>query len=402
MSLGTFWRQGAVPAALGSVGSLLSQAAMALFLLGLFEPAAVGLYSVVAQVSFGWATLALAQSPLSLLANQHLPALHAARQAWRQSAQRWLWLTPLALLALAWSMPSAAGPEGRYAVMAWAAAMALAQLSWMLAQSLALRVHSPLSIAGVRVVPTLLAAVGAGLAAALWHRQDSQTLLLAALTGYATGALWLWPLWRSSPDSPSQATPTSASRDTRSERLKFMHTFSDVLVAVVLASHWARLYGAAEAGCLLILLRVMGFVPALVSTAWAQVVLSRPEAQRPASWLAAGTASLALCVLAAVIFVSLEQGWLPSAWAHLRHYLMPVLLWQIAASVSAAVSHRPFRFQQAHAYTGFCLAINALQTLLVFGPSWWGGSQSQHLWLLTTGLTLALGLQALWAARLKH
>ena len=402
MSRTPFWRQGAIPAALGSLGSLLSQAAMALFLLGLFEPAAVGLYSVVAQVSFGWATLALAQSPLSLLANQHLPALHAARQAWRQSAQRWLWLTPLAMFALVWSTPMNAGLEGHYDLLVWASAMALAQLSWMLAQSLALRIHSPLSITGVRVIPPLLAAAGAGLAAGLWQRQDSQTLLLAALTGYVAGALWLWPLWRPAATGAFEATRAPASSDTRSERLKFMHTFSDVLVAVVLASHWARLYGAAEAGCLLILLRVMGFVPALVSTAWAQVVLSRPEAQRPASWLAAGTASLALCALAAVIFVSLEQGWLPSAWAHLRHYLLPVLMWQIAASVSAAVSHRPFRFQQAHAYTGFCLAINALQTLLVFGPSWWGGSQSQHLWLLTTGLTLALGLQALWAARLKH
>jgi hypothetical protein len=402
MSLETFWRRGAAPAALGSLGSLLSQAAMALFLLGLFEPAAVGLYSVVAQVSFGWATLALAQSPLSLLANQHLSALHAGRQAWRQSAQRWLWLTPLALLALGWSMPAAAGLEDHYAVMAWAAAMALAQLSWMLAQSLALRVHSPLSIAAVRVIPPLLAATGTALAAGIWHRQDSQTLLLAALTGYVAGALWLWPLWRPTTTDTAKATLARASSDTRSERLKFMHTFSDVVVALALASHWARLYGATEAGCLLILLRVMGFVPALVSTAWSQVVLSRPEAQRPPSWFAAGTASLGLCALAGVIFVSLQQGWLPSAWAHLRHYLLPVLLWQIAASTSAAVSHRPFRFQQAHAYTWSCLAINALQTLLVFGPSWWGGSQSQHLWLLTTGLALALGLQALWAARLKH
>jgi hypothetical protein len=401
MSRTPFWRQGAIPVALGSLGSLLSQAAMALFLLGLFEPAAVGLYSVVAQVSFGWATLALAQSPLSLLANQHLPALHMARQAWRQSAQRWLWLAPLAMFALAWSTPANAVLEGRYALLAWAAAMALAQLSWMLAQSLALRIHSPLSIAGVRVIPPLLAATGAGLAAGLWQRQDGQILLLTALTGYVAGALWLWPLWRPTTTDAAQATRAPASSDSRSERLKFMHTFSDVLVAVALASHWARLYGAAEAGCLLILLRVMGFVPALVSTAWSQVVLSRPEAQRPPSWFAAGTASLGLCALTGVIFVSLQQGWLPSAWAHLRHYLLPVLLWQIAASVSAAVSHRPFRFQQEHTYTWLCLGINALQTLLVFGPSWWGGSMDWHLWLLTTALSLALGLQALWAIRLK-
>jgi hypothetical protein len=401
MSRTPFWRQGAIPAALGSLGSLLSQAAMALFLLGLFEPAAVGLYSVVAQVSFGWATLALAQSPLSLLANQHLPALHTARQAWRQSTQRWLWLAPLAMFALVWSTPMNAGLEGHYDLLVWASAMALAQLSWMLAQSLALRIHSPLSIAGVRVIPPLLAAAGAGLAAGLWQRQDSQTLLLAALTGYVAGALWLWPLWRPAATDAFEATRAYASSDSRSERLKFMHTFSDVLVAVALASHWARLYGAAQAGCLLILLRVMGFVPALVSTAWSQVVLSRPGAQRPSSWLAACTASLGLCFLAGVIFVSLEQGWLPSAWAHLRHYLLPVLMWQIAASVSAAVSHRPFRFQQEHTYTWLCLGINALQALLVFGPSWCGSSMDCHLWLLASGLSLSLSFQAIWAIRLK-
>ena len=81
---------GAAPAALGSLVALAAQALMALFLLHLFEPTAVGVFSLVAQTAFGWATLALAQSPLSLLANQHLGAVPATRQAWRASLRRWL------------------------------------------------------------------------------------------------------------------------------------------------------------------------------------------------------------------------------------------------------------------------------------------------------------------------
>ena len=99
----TFLRGGTVPAALGSLVSLAAQALMALFLLKLFEPQAVGVFSVIAQLAFGWSTLALAQSPVSLLANQHLSALPAARQAWQASLRRWGWLAPVALLAAVWA-----------------------------------------------------------------------------------------------------------------------------------------------------------------------------------------------------------------------------------------------------------------------------------------------------------
>src|SRR3954462_3883236 len=83
------------PALLGSFASLASQALFAAFLLKLFEPAAVGVFSLVNQVAFSWATLALAQSPLSLLADRSDPT-HAALRAWRSSVLRMLWLLPLA------------------------------------------------------------------------------------------------------------------------------------------------------------------------------------------------------------------------------------------------------------------------------------------------------------------
>ena len=277
----TFLRGGTVPAALGSLVSLAAQALMALFLLKLFEPQAVGVFSVIAQIAFGWATLALAQSPLSLLANQHLPALPAARQALLASLRRWCALMPAALLAAWWSGRAGGWPGS----LAWAGTIALVQMGWLLAQGLSLRVYAPLSIAAVRMLPPVLAA---GLAAvgALWLDWHSSSLLTTtALIGYAAGALWLLPVLRA-PSTP--VTPATAMQgDLRSDRLKFIHTLSDVAVATMLAAHWASVYGSAQAGCLLILLRVTGFIPALVSTAWAQVVLSRPQAQRPGSWLAA-------------------------------------------------------------------------------------------------------------------
>lgn len=411
MSERRFWRHGAIPAAAGALGALMAQAVMALFLLRLFEPAAVGTFSVVAQVAFGWAMLALAQSPVSLLANQHLPPLAAARQAWRLSLQRWLWLGPVAVLAIGWSSTTARGPNADigifngtdWGITLWAAAIALAQLSWLLAQSLALRTQSPSSIAAVRALPPWLAVAWAGLAALCWARQDSQTLLAAALAGYVAGAMWLLPLLRSglAEGQRIQAPQTAASHDPRSDRLKFLHTLSDVLVAGALATHWARVYGAAEAGCLLILLRVLGFVPALASTAWAQVVLSRPRERRPSSVLAALVAVLGLVALALLLLMAVRLQWLAPVWQGLLPYVWPLVLWQIAASLTAVVSHRPFRFGKAHAYTWQCLGINAGQALLVLAPPWWGWSLHTHLWALSLWLSVMLGLQALWAARLR-
>ncbi len=402
MTARIFLRGGTVPAALGSLVSLAAQALMALFLLKLFEPQAVGLFSVIAQLAFGWATLALAQSPLSLLANQHLPAQNAAHQAWYGSLRRWLWLLPLAALLTWWAGQHGAGlPPSWSQTLAWSAAIALAQMGWLLAQSLSLRLHAAWSIASVRMVPPVLAALLAAVAALFMDWRSSSALTSAALTGYLVGALWLLPALRTASADPTPLAP-SVQADPRSEHLKFAHTLSDVLVATALAAHWASVYGAAQAGCLLLLLRVTGFIPALVSTAWAQVVLSRPKALRPSSALAAlvGATSVALVCLATGL--ALQADWLSSAWAPLAHYLWPVALWQIGASLIAAVSHRPFRHGQAIRYTHQCMGINAVQALLLVVPPLLGWSLQSHLWALAGFLAVALALQSVWATSLKE
>ncbi len=402
MSARGFFAGAAAPAALGSLGALAAQALMALLLLRLFEPAAVGVFSLVAQTAFGWATLALAQSPLSLLANQHLAAVPAARAAWQTSLRRWLWLSPLALLALAWagSRAGSAAAEAWPTLLLWAAATALAQMGWLLAQSLALRVQGPRTIAALRMAPPVLAALLAGLGAWWLAAPDSTLLLGAALAGYALGALGLRPLWRAGPSAAQPTADTAVAGDGRSEGLKLAHTASDVLLATALAAHWAALHGAAQAGCLLVLLRVFGFVPALVGSAWAQVVLSRPQAQRPSSWLAAGAGVLGVAALAGAVALALQQGGLAPSWQALQPYLLPLALWQMAASAIAAVSHRPFRHARATAYTWQCLGINAGQALWLVLPPLGGWGLQAQLWGLCAWMALALAAQALWSARL--
>ena len=343
--------------------------------------------------------------------------LQALSVAWPGTGQAHGSLQILSLALLAFGLARLAGSDAsaRPVLMAAARRSAAFAVAWLAGTFWWLHVSmhqvgglpAPLSVAAVRLLPALLAAVWAGLCALLWQATGAGSLLGAALLGYLAGALWLWPLLGQRPDPAHEAAAhvgaerPSASQDARSERLKFVHTLSDVLVATLLASHWARLHGAAEAGCLLLLLRLLGFVPALVSSAWAQVVLSRPRAQRPGSWAAVLAATLGLGKLAAALLLALHMGWLPAAWQGLQTYLWPLLLWQLAASAMAALSHRPFRFGQAHRYTGQCLAINAGQALLVLAPPLWGWGLNAQLWALSLWLTLGLGWQALWAARLR-
>ncbi|MFM8866517.1 MAG: hypothetical protein ACKOFG_16810 [Limnohabitans sp.] len=400
-------RRTTLPAALGSLVSLAAQATMALFLLGLFEPQAVGVFSVIAQIAFGWAMLALAQGHVSLLANQHMPAAPAARKTWRNSLNRWAWLTPAAALAAWWASRTGAPPASDItswaSSLAWAGAIALLQMGWLLAHSLTLRMNSPMAIGAVRMLPPVLAAALAGVGALALDWRHSNTLTSAALMGYAAGALWLLPALRGphATDPLAPAPLPAAAGDGRSERLKFIHTFSDVLVATALAAHWASVYGAAQAGCLLVLLRVMGFIPALLGTAWAQVLLSRPLVPRPSSALAALAGVLSVATLALLIGLALHKGWLAGPWSALQDYLWPLALWQMAASVMAAASHRPFMHGQAARYTRQCLAMNAVQALLLLLPPWLDWPLQTHLWALAGFWGVALTLQALWAAQLE-
>ncbi len=366
--------------ALSSAVAFATQVAFALLMLRLFTPQEVGEFSVISQIGFFWMTLALAQSQLGLLANQQWSAHMAAQQAWRASAWRGLCLLPVAALAV-WLSQLAMWPA-----LLWAMLLAFCQITWMLAQSLTLRTGSAWQQAAVRVLPPVTAATCAVTVALLgatvgWR---GPTLVLSALLGYAVGAAWLVPaLWArdvnasTNPTTPAAFVPEAVAlhqSDPRSATLRMTHTLVDALLATAIMVVWQRLYGAEETGWMSALLRVLGFLPAVVHMAWAQVALAKGQhgdcritVMGSSWWLGLG-AFACVIVLGLSCAVALYQEWLDPRWRGVWPYIAPLVLWQGSACLSAAFSHRPFQTHSANAYSWACMALGVLQAFVLLAP----------------------------------
>ena len=396
--------------ALASLVAFATQVAFALLMLRLFTPREVGEFSVISQIGFFWMTLALAQSNLGLLANQHVPASLAARQAWRASAMRGLCLLPLAALAVWFSQLSL------WPALVWALLLAFCQMGWMLAQSFTLRAGSAWEQAAVCVLPPATAAACALTAALLgasfgW---DGPVLLLAALLGYAVGAAWLVPAFRSRVEQGLEASrgheqsTSSQPSDPRSAALRMAHTLVDALLATAIIVVWQRLYGAEETGWMSALLRVLGFVPAVVHMAWAQVMLAQGDKPSHTTWASPWWVGLGAfaCVglLGLSCIAALHLGWLAPKWSGVLGYVVPLVVWQGSACLSAAFSHRPFQGQAAHAYSWACMAVGMLQAIVLFVPLCFSVTMSAELHMTTFAALSSLGLIAmtLWTAQLKR
>jgi uncharacterized membrane protein YqaE (UPF0057 family) len=377
-----------------------TQVAFALLMLRLFTPKEVGEFSVISQIGFFWMTLALAQAPLGLLANQHLPAHIAAQLAWRVSALRGVGLLPVAALAVWLSQLS------MWPALLWALLLAFCQMGWMLAQSFTLRVGSAWQQAAIRVLPPLTAATTALTAALLgasigWN---GPTLVLSALLGYAVGAAWLVSALRAYGANSSNASPAASPQqsDSRSASLRMAHTLVDALLATAVIVVWQRLYGAEETGWMSALLRVLGFLPAVVHMAWAQVALARGHQNKNPWWLGLGAFA---CVIALGVScaVALYLEWLDSRWSGVWPYIAPLVLWQGSACLSAAFSHRPFQTQSATAYSWACMVLGVLQAVALLAPMGFAQPIDAQQHMAAFVFVSSLGLLALtvWMARLR-
>lgn len=387
-----------VAVALGSAASLTAQALFSLLMLRAFAPDAVGRFAVIAQVAFFWMTLALAQSPLRLLADAHLPVAQARRQAVVGTARRLALLLPVAALAMVWGgVPLAAS-------LGWAALLAVLQAGWYIAQPVALRAASPLSAAGARAVPPLCALAVAGVGASAWPDAGAPLLLAAAAAGYAVGCLWLRG---ASEGAAPPATPGSApapaestQRDSRSPALRLAHTAVDAATGAALLLVWQRVHGAAEAGLLAVLLRLLGMVPVVVHTAWAQVLLARGQRWH-AHPLWAGAAGAGLAgALGAACAAALSLGWLPG-WQAALPYVLPITLWQAAACVHAACSHLPFQSGRATGFSRAAIALAALQWVALCLPAVpaFSLTAAAHVWWLSIASAAGLLLWTAWIVR---
>jgi uncharacterized membrane protein YqaE (UPF0057 family) len=400
--------------ALSSMVAFATQVAFALLMLRLFTPHEVGEFSVISQIGFFWMTLALAQAPLGMLANQHLPAHIAAQHAWRASALRGLALLPVAALAVWFSQLS------MWPALLWALLLAFCQMGWMLAQSFTLRVGSAWQQAAVRVLPPVTAATTALTAALLgaslgW---SGPTLVLSALLGYAVGAAWLVPALRmheSHPANSASYIDTDQSdkpqqSDTRSATLRMAHTLVDALLATAIIVVWQRLYGAEETGWMSALLRVLGFLPAVVHMAWAQVALAQGQQHHKAHtawaspwWLGLG-AFACVIVLGLSCAVALYQEWLDPRWSGVWAYIAPLVLWQGSACLSAAFSHRPFQTQSASAYSWACIMLSTFQCTVLLAPITGFSDINPALHMVIFACISSIGLLclAIWMAHLNQ
>jgi len=167
---------------------------------------------------------------------------------------------------------------------------------------------------------------------------------------------------------PSHLAIASISGDNRSASLRMAHTLADALLATAIVVVWQRMYGAQETGWMAAPLRVMGFVPAVVHMAWAQVLLAQPQhARTNPLWVGlAGFASVAL--LAAGCAFALELGWLGEQWQGVWPYLLPLVVWQGCACMAAAFSHLPFQTQSASSYSFICLWLASVQGVVLLSP----------------------------------
>jgi uncharacterized membrane protein YqaE (UPF0057 family) len=392
--------------AVSSMVAFATQVAFALLMLRWFTPQEVGEFSVISQIGFFWMTLALSQATLGLLTNQALPPLTAAQQAWYSSLWRGAGLLPIAAMSVWFSQLSL------WPALLWVLLLALCQMSWMLAQSLTLRVGAAWAQAAVRVLPPLTAAISAlsmaGLGAMLgWQ---GPTLVLSALLGYAVGALWLVPALTTKTEASQATDMTPTQADPRNVSLRMAHTLMDALLATAMVVVWQRLYGAQETGWMSALLRVLGFVPALVHMAWAQVALAHgqqpQDVNRPTwanPWWLGLTAVAGVIGLGMSCAVALDQAWLDTRWHGVWTYIFPLVLWQGAACLSAAFSHRPFQTQSASTYSWACMGLSTLQALVLVAPMWLIGPLDpiQHMTLLACVSGSGLLVLSVWMAQLK-
>jgi uncharacterized membrane protein YqaE (UPF0057 family) len=385
--------------ALSSAVAFATQVAFALLMLRLFSPQEVGEFSVISQIGFFWMTLALAQAQMGMLANQHLPAHIAAQHAWRASALRGLALLPVAALAVWFSQLSL------WPALLWALLLAFCQMGWMLAQSFTLRMGSAWQQATVRTLPPATAAAAA-LTATLVGASlgwSGPTLVVSALLGYTVGAAWLVPALRARDMHAGNAAPIATQQsDPRSATLRMAHTLVDALLATAIIVVWQRLYGAEETGWMSALLRVLGFVPAVVHMAWAQVALAKGQQNTNPWWLGL-SAFACVIVLGLSCAIALQLEWLDARWSGVWPYIAPLVVWQGNACLSAAFSHRPFQTQSATAYSWACMALGLLQAAVLLVPMGLAQSIDSTQHMAGFALFSSLGLLALtaWMARLK-
>jgi hypothetical protein len=139
------------------------------------------------------------------------------------------------------------------------------------------------------------------------------------------------------------------------------HSLIDALLATALLVIWQRQFGSQETGWLAAPLRIMGFIPAVIHMAWAQVLLSRHKQSRinPTLVGLAGFSFVSFIGVSCLLAINID--WISHDWHGVKTYLWMLVLWQGFACMTAAYSHYPFQTNQSVSFSLTCIAISATQ-----------------------------------------
>ena len=357
--------------AFSSAAGFSLQMALALLIVHFFTPVDVGTLIVISQIGFLLASLSLAQAPLRILANQSSSIFKDTRQALIASIKHFVMLIPIAVVVVLVSdLPFVSS-------LIWVLALAFTLMTWLLAQSISLRLEGLFAKVGVRVLPQFVSLFFVVLSILL--KLDGTYLLFAALLGYAVGATWIVPAFMvvrdrqidnvaSRFDTNLIASQTSNSSDERPTFLRMAHALTDTVLATATLVVWQRLYGAQETGWMAAPLRVIGFVPALVHMAWAQVLLAKPLYQGEKSLLVGIGGLICVVLMSAGIAVILNLGLLSEQWIGVLPYLLSLTLWQGSACLVAAHSHLPFQAHKGSNYSILSIEVATTQIIVLIFP----------------------------------
>lgn len=354
------------PLAIANIAAFAIQGLFALLLLGLFEPSQVATFLVISQIAFFWHNLAMAQSNTTLLANAYKDLRRATRSVTTKSIARLLLLLPLASLAL--FLSGLQSSEQRLIhLVAWTIAIALLQMCWYIVQAYTLRCGTGRQSAIIRVLPPLTAATLA--IAGKLQGWPIPVLLFSTAVGFGTGAIWLLDVWRKNSVAGHHAPHSRKQHDDRSSTLKIAYTFVDGLFFTGLSVYWQKNYGSDHAAWLLTLMRLLGFIPALVHTSWQQVILAAPEQKNIRSiWIALASSLIVLLVGVSIYLLS-QSSLLPSHWQGLQLYVLPVVLWQTGACFSITYTHMVFSKRKANLFSTLVIAAQAVGLLILIAPT---------------------------------
>lgn len=386
------------------------QGFFALYIMHLFSPSEIGEFSVISQISAFWMVIALAQTPIILLANKSASLSQATVKSWSDSLYRAILLYPLIIIALYYSDLSL------WPAILWASLITFFQMTWILTQSYMLVSGSGLNQALVRTLPPFSALIFSALGVYFRSKFDLQVsiIIVSAIIGYAIGAIWFFGVLANQINEDVNYLDINSkteNADKRSVTIRILHSLTDALLITLIATTWHRLYGAIETGLMMAILRVLSFMPLLVWSAWTQILIGRPI-KNPnvklfnfniSPWLVGAAASAFLLIICIVAEIAVNKQFLNPNWDGILDYITPLSIWQGASCFSTAFSHRPFQTQRTTLFSWLCIACNVIQMCVLILPFAFDFSfdKVDHIYIFCSTASLAAISMTVWLSRLR-